>query len=166
MKSKVMIVAAIFWLVALFGGALSAKLQEYLRIWRTPSGVLEVRKLQQLYQAQQFQEVLDECDKAEHDQRYSASEPRILYLQWVADRRLGHLEDANRAKQQFLERFPNQVLGADMYFAEAVNLLAHNEYKNARKIFILIESHYSGSQIAKTSAAMRKDVIEGVQIRS
>lgn len=148
MKNKVAIVTAVFWLIMLVSGAVfEKKAQEGLPIPRRSAGIQEVRTLRRLYNQRLFQDVLNECNRAEHDQRYAASLPQILYIQWITERRLGNFEQSDRVKDVFLKRYPKKLLAADMHLSDAEDLLAKGEYISAEKELAMIDRDYPSASI-------------------
>jgi outer membrane protein assembly factor BamD (BamD/ComL family) len=146
MKTKVAIVATLFWLVALIGGGLWPRFEQYLQLRRTPPGLLEVQKLNDLYSAGLLREALQECDRADGDARYSAYEPQILFVQWAANRQLGKQEEADRVQQVFLSRFPDNRLSADMHLATAMSLLEAGKYAQANRELMAAEERFAGQE--------------------
>jgi hypothetical protein len=148
MKRKVVIVALVMWVVCAVGGGLWGRFEQYLHTRSIPPGQLEVQNLKDLYEAKLFDEVLGECDRAEHDVRFAAYEPQILYVRWATDRRTGRTDQADRVQQAFLERFPDHVLAADMHFSTAMNLLAAADYKGAEGELALIRDRYPSAAVS------------------
>jgi hypothetical protein len=148
MKLKVIIVAIVMWAACVLGGGTWGRFEEYLRTRSIPPGQLEVQDLKHLYEAQLFDEVLGECDHAEHDPRYTGYEPQIMYIRWATDLRLGRTDEAGHIQQTFLHKFPNHVLAADIHFSKAMNLLAAANYKESADELEIIHSRYPNSSIA------------------
>jgi hypothetical protein len=92
---------------------------------------------------------LAESDRADADEKYAVYAPQIMYVRWVTNRQLSKSEESDRVRQRFLVRFPDHVLGADMHFATATDLLAASDYTAAEKELAFIEDHYPSAPVAK-----------------
>ncbi len=128
-------------------GGLWGRFEQYLRIRSIPPGQLEVQNLKDLYEAHLYDEVLGECDRAEHDVRFAGYEPQILYIRWATDRRTGRADQADRVQQAFLQRYPDHILAADMHFSTAMNLLASADYRGAEGELALIRDRYPDATV-------------------
>jgi hypothetical protein len=148
MKNKVIIVAVVMWTACLVGGGIWERFEQYFRERSIPPGQSEVQILKDLYEAQLFDEVLGECDRADHDSHCAGYEPQIMYVRWATDMRLGRTEKADCVQQEFLRQFPNHLLGADMHFNTAMNLLGAADYKGAEEELAIIRAHYPTASVA------------------
>jgi outer membrane protein assembly factor BamD (BamD/ComL family) len=107
-----------------------------------------------LYAAGLFDQFRSGCQRAEGDRRYSAWQPQILYLEWVAERKLGNTEDGDRRRDIFLSRYPGHALAAGMYFEQAMRLLADGQYDSAKRRLATIVDDFPQSNIAREAQVM------------
>ncbi len=107
-----------------------------------------MQKLRQLFASRSFEAVLKECDVAEKDEQSAAYEPQILYLRWEANRDLRKLDESDRWKRLFLDRYPNHTLAADMHLETAMNELVSGDYAAAKNELALIESQFPNAAVA------------------
>jgi hypothetical protein len=115
----------------------------------------ELHNLKDLYAAGQFQQVLTECVSAEDDQRYSDWHPQLLYLAWASDEKLGNIDDGDRLRNSFLQQYPRHIFAADMYFEQAMRLLADAQYQAADDELAMIEGYFPASRVAEKATGMR-----------
>jgi hypothetical protein len=113
-----------------------------------------LRNLKDLYAAGLFDQFRSGCQRAEGDRRYSAWQPQILYLEWVAERKLGNTEDGDRRRDIFLSRYPGHALAAGMYFEQAMRLLADGQYDSAKRRLATIVDDFPQSNIAREAQVM------------
>ena len=99
-----------------------------------------------------FDEVLGECARGERDPKYADYQPQILYIRWAAQHQLDKSDDAMATQRQFLDRYPNHVLAADMHFSDAMNELASADYRDAKLQLKSICDRYPTAEVAKKAA--------------
>jgi hypothetical protein len=119
---------------------------------------IEVINLKDLYENDQFEEASKECGCVEQDQRYSAWQPQILYIHWLAERKLGNLIASHHLRDSFLERYPRHALAADLHFDRAVFLLESGRYVDADKELATIEDYFPKSRVAEKAMETRKRI--------
>src|SRR5580658_8928115 len=76
--------------------------------------------LAELFDARRYQDLVSECESLEGDPQYLGAEPQILYIQWVAERKLGNSVESDRIERSFLQQFPRDSLAAEFHFADAM----------------------------------------------
>jgi hypothetical protein len=144
----------------LSGKAIAPSLGGGARLADLPSGAppvspepldpeVEMRNLKDLYAAGHFNELLMECGRAEKDSRYSAWHPELLYLAWATDEKLGKIDDSDRLRDSFLQQYPRHIFAADMYFEQAIRLLANAQYAAAGHKLAMIDDYFPHSNIAE-----------------
>src|SRR4051794_39939276 len=104
-------------------------------------------RLKYLYVAHRFRDAAREAATYDADKRCKPYLPQILYLEWLTLRRLDRASDAKRAQATFFERFPENPLGADMYFADAMTAVAASDYDEALRQLEMIEARYATSKL-------------------
>jgi len=121
-------------------------------------GQLLLLHLRCLYENDRCDEVLEIARRNRDDKRCDAVRPQILYLGWVAARHLDSKISQESAvwRQEFLDCFPEHMLGADMRFATAMELLAAGDYEHASQQLAIIEEHYPTATIAAKARDIRK----------
>jgi hypothetical protein len=119
---------------------------------------IELGNLKNLYLAGRLEELLSRCGRAEHDERFSDRQPQLLYLEWVAERKLGNDMESGRLENIFLERYPREVFAADMYFEQAVCLLAGAQYQAADSKFAMIQNYFPHSKLAERAEQIRRQL--------
>jgi outer membrane protein assembly factor BamD (BamD/ComL family) len=128
------------------------------RVFNPPVNPTIESHLTELFDAGQYQDVINECESDESEPRYARSQPRILYIQWVAQRKLGNLADSDRTKDAFLEQFPNHTLAAEFHFADAMQLLVDQNYQAADKKLAAIETDFPTADVTRRCAETRKNL--------
>ena len=106
-----------------------------------------ILRLRSLYKAGQFEQALADALRHQADKRAAPYLPQVLYIGWVSARRANRLPEASRLQQDFLRRFPEHSLGADMYFASAMSSLAEGDYEEARRQLEVLEYRYPKSRV-------------------
>ncbi len=104
-------------------------------------------RLQYLYAAEQFSIIADEWSEY-YDSSFS--EPKkagILYLAWIANRRLNRSMIAEQLAIQFLESFPDHPSGAAVHFSMAMDALARGDNETCQGQFELIELRYPSTSL-------------------
>jgi hypothetical protein len=128
------------------------------RVFNPPLTPTIESKLAGLYSSNRFADVVSGCDEAENDDQYKSSRPRILYVQWAAERKLGDIAVSDRVEDTFLREFPEHFLAADMYFKDAKCLLADGQYEEADKKLAMIEDRFPQSPIVDKVQETRKSL--------
>jgi hypothetical protein len=103
-------------------------------------------KLKYLYEAQAFDGIPQEATTDVKDSRCASYLPQIMYIAWVTCRRQQGA-DAESWRKSFLQKFPDNPLGADMYFAAAMDSLASGQYSEASRLLKFIEYRFPNSKI-------------------
>jgi len=114
-------------------------------------GKLSVNRLKFLCGAKRFQTVIDEVPKYLSDPRTAEVRPQLLYTAWAANSQLASgssLTKEDPWERQFMQRFPNHPLGADICFAKAMRHLSEGQYDEARSILLFLQLHYPNSAAA------------------
>jgi hypothetical protein len=112
-------------------------------------------RLKYLYASDKLKEIPPEALAYRSDRRCETVLPQILYIEWSTLRRLDRQEEAKRVQATFLERFPDNVLGADMYFANAVTALAASDHEEAVRQLDIIEARYPQSKLVPRAKEIR-----------
>ncbi len=159
-KAAILMIA--FWLIALLGGGLWGLMEHALAMRSIPPGAREVRTVQDLYGAHLFDEAIKQCDRAEHDPKDADFLPRILYIHWAASRRLARTSETERVQREFLRRFPNNPLAADMHFADAMQSLAQGDYATADKQLAVIEQRFPNAPVTSKARDIRQRLIQAM----
>jgi hypothetical protein len=151
MRRKVIVVALVFWIISVIGGATWGRLEQYFHQRAIPPGQVEINDLRDLYKARLFDEVLAECQRAERNAIYLDCEPQIMYIRWATHRRLGRFEDAEHDKEAFIGRFSMHPLAADMHFSTAMDSLAAEDYQMAEQEMNIVQNKFGSTMAAKRS---------------
>ena len=132
------------------------------------AAMLRLKHLYELQTSKQpadYNSVLAEATTYRKDPRCQAYLPQILYIGWVTCRRG---EDTAKGeanwREEFLQRYPDNPLGADMYFATAMSALASSNYEQAQRILQFIEYRYLNSRLLPKVQEIRKR-LEGTGIQ-
>jgi hypothetical protein len=104
-------------------------------------------RLKYLYEGKRLPDVVNEATNFKQDAQCAPYLPQILYIAWVAERRLGTDGNEKKWRDEFLARFPDHPLGADMYFASAMSALAAGEYEQSLHLMDFIERRYPNAGI-------------------
>lgn len=147
MTRKLVIISILGLLLSVMAGVMSPSIEHWWTERGIPPGQQMVKRLSQYYQAELYERALaqakEERDKAEN----AAYRPQILYIEWVANRRIGQIEQTAVAKAAFLESYPDHRLAADLHFADAMTLLANSEYEQASEKLMLIERKWPDAKV-------------------
>ena len=103
--------------------------------------------LKYLYNDEQYQAILEISKTHDSSSRVAGYQPQIMYITWVSARRLGADVVAASTQKEFLERFPRHVLGADLYFDQAMQSLAQSDYSEAERVLSYILYRYPQSRL-------------------
>jgi hypothetical protein len=112
-------------------------------------------RLKYLYAAGQHAAIPAEAAAYAADPRCSGYLPQVLYIHWITLRRLDRQEEAKRVQAKFLEAYPDNPLGADMLFANALAALAASDYEGAVRILDVIEARYPDSKLLQRVKEIR-----------
>ena len=118
-------------------------------------GKVAVLRLKYLFASQKFKEVMADATQYRDDPKTEKYLPQILYIGWVASQRLDG-EDAEAWRKNFMEKFPDHPLGADMIFASAMQALASSKYDEAKRLLSYIEYKYPTAKIVAKATEIRK----------
>ena len=113
-----------------------------------PVGHAEVRALCDLYDGGLLEQVMADSSRDLENKGCDPDAPQILYIRWQTLRRMGRISEAQRTEDEFLARFPRQVLGANMLWAQAAPLLAAGDFAGAGRQLSLLLEHYPDSSLA------------------
>ena len=158
MKRKLIVVTLVFLALAMVGGVVSPSIEQWWQNRGIDPGQVEVRRLSQLYQAEVYDRVLTESGKSRDDSRFRNYRPQILYLQWVTNRRIENAAEAEVINAEFLQKYPEHGLAADMQFADAMTLLAQSDYSKAAEKLAMIESKWPDAKVAVKAREIRGKV--------
>ena len=114
--------------------------------------------LAELFDAGRYQDLISECDSLQSEPQYSSAAPQILYIQWVADRKLGNLPESDRIQQSFLQQFPTDSLVAQFDFADAMQLLIDQKFQQADAKLEMITKDFPKTDVAARCAQIRKNL--------
>jgi TolA-binding protein len=104
-------------------------------------------RLKYLYESDQFPAAIEESSRYCVEERVKPHLPQMLYIRWLALRRVNRLEEAKKVQNAFLEQFPDHPLAADMLFASAMAALATSDYPETLRLLDLIEYRYPNSKL-------------------
>ena len=155
MKRKIVIVAAIFWLFAALGGGICATIENYLFGQTTSIKLASIHELQTLYKAGLFDEVLRDCALLEPTHRSDDLTPYILYFQWNADSRIGHLEEADRTLGEFMSRYPSHPLATQLQYNAALADMERGDFCSAEKRLDIVIRDGAGTTLARRADDLR-----------
>ena len=113
-------------------------------------GKAAMLRLKHLYDlpSPDYKVILAEATLYRKDSRCQPYLPQILYMGWVTCRRDPASEkDESSWRQEFQQRFPDNPLAADMYFASAMTALASSNYDQALRVLQFIEYRYPNSRL-------------------
>ena len=119
-------------------------------------GKAAMLRLKYLYDAAQFDRIIEEFNGYRHDDRCVKYLPQIVYITWVTYRRGSNTAEADRLKDFFLEKYSRHPLAADMHFASAMTALAASDYDEALRSLEIIEYRYPRSRIARKAKEIRR----------
>lgn len=111
-----------------------------------------------LHDAERFDDIVSETNRYKSDARCAQHLSRILYVEWVAYRRLGKEASAEQLQKEFLAKHPNDPLGADMLFADAMTALAASNYGRASQLLEQILYEYPESRLTPRVIKVREQL--------
>lgn len=112
-------------------------------------------RLKYLHEAGDYPGVLSESPAYQKREAGGQYLPQILYITWVAARRDGSEAMAERAKNSFLEFYPDHALAADFYFADAVEALGRSDYDEASRILEYVAYRFPESRLTSRVEQLR-----------
>ena len=113
-------------------------------------------RLKYLYGAGRLDEIIREARTYQADERCKPRLAEIMYISWVSQRRQNLPAGAEGIRKSFLAKFPDHLLGADMYFAQAMTALAASDYEEALRLLEIIEYRYPTSRILPKAKQIRQ----------
>jgi len=113
-------------------------------------------RIKYLYEAGDFNSIVNEAPEYREDKRCQNDLAQILYMSWVTHRRLNQADIASKLADQFLEKFPTHSLGADIHFASAMTAMASGDYEETSRLLEIIEYKYPKSRIQKKVKRIRE----------
>ncbi len=136
----------------------AAALKPALELYpRSPDwGKAAMLRLKYLYEAGQYDQIVEDAHNYQANRRSGGYLPQILYISWVTHRRKENPEAAEKLQQTFLEKFSKHPLAADMYFASAISALAKGDYAEALRLLEIIEYRYPKSRIMPKAKRLQK----------
>ncbi len=120
-------------------------------------GYLLFLRAKYLYDAKLYETIVHEYAHYQFDSTDATYVPETLYIIWVAHRKADSRDRADELKANFLKRFPDSILAADMYFSDAMSAMAHGKYDEAVRLLEIIEQRFPGSRIL--------DKAKGIKVR-
>lgn len=116
-----------------------------------------VRRMRYLAAQEDAQSILHEIDDILKDPRCQKDLPELLCRKWRALRKQGKGQAASLLLKQFVEQFPQDPNGAEMYFTVATDCLATQRYDEARAVLESLRSRYPKSSFdAKAQDLLEK----------
>jgi len=113
---------------------------------RPSFGRAVVLRLKFLYQANDHKSVMAEYRPFLDYPETKDFAPQILYIAWCAARQ-AQPDLESRLRKEFLDNFPTNPLGADIYFSTAMQALTASDYAEARRVLEYIEFRYPNSPL-------------------
>lgn len=104
-------------------------------------------RLKYLYEASQFEKVVVEFKPILSNPAAKGYLPQVMYIGWVACRRINDMTAADKVQADFLKQFPKHPLAADMYFASAMTSLAASDYEEASRLLEIVEYRFPNSRL-------------------
>lgn len=127
------------------------------------SGKALILRLKYLYEAELYAELLADAGRYKDDPRFAPYSPQVLYIGWVASRKLPKGKSTeSQWRSEFLKKYPDHILGADMYFSEAMDRLASGEYAEAGKILDFIVYQYPDSKVVAKAKEVRSRLADHI----
>lgn len=156
MTRKIIIVAIVALILSVLVGAMSPSVESWWAERGVAPGQRAVQRLSQYYRAELYDRVLTQVH-AERDKPDNAEyRPQILYIQWAASRRLDRMAESSAVQQEFLKRYPDHPLAADMHFADATTLLANSSYSAASEKLAMIQTKWPDAKVTAKAKEIRE----------
>lgn len=115
-------------------------------------------RLKYLYDAKDHDAILQEAPVLQADKRSEPSLPQIMYISWVTHRVKNKQDAADKLMKEFLEKYPKNPLCADMYFAQAMGMMAEGNYVEVLRLFEIIEYRYPSAKVLPKVKAIREQL--------
>lgn len=109
-----------------------------------------------LFEAGEFEKVIELGRELRQDERLRDSFPQILYAQWLSCIRLYDNERAKPFQKKFLEKYSSHDLAAEMYYLLLCRAVARAEFHEADRYATIIETNYPGSRVMKPVSQIRR----------
>jgi hypothetical protein len=154
-KRKISIVTLVMGAIVLLAGAFSVRFEHYLQTRNVDPGLIAIENLRDLYDGEEYEQVLAGCERAYADARCRSYHPEILYIEWVTNRRLDRTMESNQLKEEFLKRFVQHPLAAKIHFASAMDFVGVGDYASADKELAVIERDFTQTRIAPQANEIR-----------
>jgi hypothetical protein len=156
MKRKIIIVSIVALILSAVAGAVSPSVE----LWWAERGITPgqrvVQRLSQYYRAELYDRVLTQVQEERDKPENAEYRPQILYIQWVASRRMDRMAEGSAVQQEFLKQYPDHWLAADMHFADAMSLLANSDYPAASEKLAMIQTKWPDAKVAVKAKEIRE----------
>lgn len=156
MRRKIIIVSIVAFILSIVAGAVSPFVELWWAERHIAPGQRVVHRLSQLYQAELYDRVLTQVQEERDKPQNAEYRPQILYIQWVADRKVDHSTEASAVQVEFLGKYPDHWLAADMQFADAMTLLANSDYPAASEKLAMIEAKWPDAKVTVKAKEIRE----------
>jgi hypothetical protein len=123
-------------------------------------------RLRYLFEEHAFEQVVAEAIERVQDERCRECLPELLYIDWVANRRLLRFDEASELQKSFFEKFPAHPLGAELYYAAAMGLLARCQYTDALRVLRFIRHQYPESPFLPEVKRWEQRLIKSIPVES
>lgn len=104
-------------------------------------------QLKYLYEDGEYKEVIRKYPLCLDGDKCQSYRSQIMYIAWLASRKEGMSDSAVAIKKEFMAKYSQHPLCANMLFDEAINALSNGNYREARQVLEKIEYHYPKSSI-------------------
>ena len=156
MKRKLIIVS----IVALILSAVAGGVSPSVELWWAQRGIAPgqraVQRLSQLYQAELYDRALTQVQEKRDKPENAEYRPQILYIEWVASRRMDRMAEGSAVQREFLNTYPDHWLAADMHFADAMALLANSDYPAASAKLAMIQTKWPDAMVTTKAKQIRE----------
>ncbi len=95
-------------------------------------------------------QILTEAPVYRKDKRCEPYLPQILYMIWMVTREANDTDAVAGLEKEFLDKFPDHPLGANIFYATAMKSLSAGDYAEAARILQFIEYRYPTSRLIPT----------------
>jgi exosortase/archaeosortase family protein len=120
------------------------------------AGSVVMLRLKYLYAAKQFERIAEEAQRYQQDEQLALYRPRLLYMLWVSQQRLGQQLGATETEAVILRDYPDDDVAADVHFAHAMEALARSDYTEAQKILDVIIYRHPKSRLVSRAQELQK----------
>jgi hypothetical protein len=132
LRKKFFVILLVIWAGSFVTGAVSTRFQQYVRDRSRPKGLSEYEEIQDMLAARLYDEVISRGRNVfDHGQQGDYG-PRILFACWRASESLDRANEASWFRSEFLRRYPQDPIGADLSFAIARSEISAGNFKAAR----------------------------------